>query len=67
MRDQSWKWTVEIRELGDRQFVCVIEDGNVRIRGFDRLPDAESFAQLERQRISLPSVAAMRVAPELIA
>jgi hypothetical protein len=65
MRDQSWKWAVEIQKLGDRQFVCVVEDGNPSIRGFDRLPDAECFAQLERQRMSLPGVVAMRVAREL--
>ena len=53
MRDQSWKWAVETQQLDGRQFVCVIEDGNVSIRGFDCLPDAERYAESERRRKNL--------------
>ena len=53
MCDQSWKWAVEIQQLVGRQFVCVVEDGNVSIRGFDCLPDAERFAESERRRMNL--------------
>jgi hypothetical protein len=57
MDKPSWKWAVEIEQLGDTQFVRVIEDGNVSIRGaFKRLPDAEHFAESERRRLNLPSI-----------
>jgi hypothetical protein len=56
MRDQSWKWAVEIQQRGGRQFVCVIEDGNVSIRGFDCVLEAERFAESERRRMNLPVI-----------
>jgi hypothetical protein len=56
MQGQSWKWAVEIEQLGERHFVRVIEDGNVSLRGFDLLPDAQRFAEGERQRMNLPLV-----------
>lgn len=56
MQGPSWKWTVEIEALGGRHFVRVIDDGNLSIRGFDLLPDAERFAESERRRMNLPSI-----------
>ena len=53
---QSWKFAVEIEQIGGREYVRVIDDGNVSIRGFDRLPDAERFAESERQRLNLPKI-----------
>src|SRR5262249_42332141 len=53
MRDQSWKWAVDIQEIGGRLYVGTIEDGNVRIRGFDHLSDAEHFAEGERERLGV--------------
>ena len=53
---QSWKWAVELEQLGGTSFVRIIEDGNVRIRAFDRMSDAESFAESERRRLNLSSV-----------
>ena len=56
METQSWRWAVEIEQLDGRQFVRIIEDGVVRMRGFDHLPDAERFAEGERQRMNLANI-----------
>ena len=56
MINNSWRWTVEIEQLGGRSYVRIIENGEVRIRGFDRRPDAESYAEGERLRLNLTSV-----------
>jgi hypothetical protein len=53
MARQAWAWAVEIEQLGGRHFVRTIEDGNVRLRAFDRVPDAEQFAESERVRLNL--------------
>jgi hypothetical protein len=54
--EKSWRWAVEIEQLEGRQFVRIIEDGHLRIRVFDHLPDAERFAEGERQRMKLPTI-----------
>ena len=56
MDNQSWKFAVEIEQLGDEYFVRVIEDGRVAIRAFDRLSDAETFAEGERARVNVANV-----------
>ena len=56
MINNSWRWTVEIEQLGGRSYVRIIENGEVRIRGFDRGPDAESYAEGERLRLNLTNV-----------
>jgi hypothetical protein len=45
--DQPWKWAVEIEQLGGRPFVRVIEDGDIRLRAFSTMSEAESFAEGE--------------------
>jgi hypothetical protein len=56
MHNESWKFAVEIEQLGDEYFVRVIEDGRVAIRAFDRLSDAETFAESERVRVNVANV-----------
>jgi hypothetical protein len=47
---------VEIEQLAGRQFVRVIENGEVSIRRFDRVMEAEAFADGERTRLGLSKV-----------
>jgi hypothetical protein len=47
---------IEIEQLGGRQYVRVIENGNVKIRGFALLLEAETFAESERMRLGLTKV-----------
>lgn len=60
MGDQSWKFAVEIEQLDGMAIVRTIEDGNVSIRTFDNLTDAESFAEGERLRLNITNVAVRR-------
>ena len=53
---QAWRWAVEIDQMDGQLFVRVIDDGKVSIRGFSHLPDAERFAEGERQRMNLPRI-----------
>ena len=56
MINNSWRWTVEIEQLGGRSYVRTIEDGSVHIRGFDRGLEAEVFAESERVRLNVTEV-----------
>jgi hypothetical protein len=53
---EAWRWAVEIDQMDGQQFVRVIDDGKVSIRAFRHLPDAERFAESERQRMKLPRI-----------
>jgi hypothetical protein len=56
VHNQSWKFAVEIEQIGGEYFVRVIEDGRVAIRAFDRISDAETFAESERVRVNVANV-----------
>ena len=56
MHNQNWRFAVEIEQLGGRQLVRVIDDGNVTMRSFDSLYDAETFAEEERVRLKVAKV-----------
>ena len=53
MNEQLWKTSVEIEELGDRQYVRVIEGGAVSVKGFRSRADAKAFAHGERTRLGI--------------
>ena len=53
MNEQLWKTSVEIEELGGRQYVRVIEGGAVSVKGFRSRADAKTCAQDEQARLGL--------------